>query len=405
MSDHDHYEELAALSAAGFLSEQEIMELHEHTKACAECRKTEKEFKELGRSGLPLTVSPIREFRQRVRTKFDDGIRARFLARARREGLVFSPDVEKPTRQYGRRLGVAIMAAVSVAAMILLAFYGTRIYRRVTLQGSAQSQIDQLQRQNASLSDVLSRLNGTLGAQQREIQNLRTQLGNSARTAETLRHGSEQARGEAQASSSRNVQLTDELANREKQLADTRSEIERINQLRAGDEASLVAQQVRVAELADQLRIASATLDLERQLTAAGKDIRELLVARQLHVIDVRDTDANGKPSKAFGRVFVIEGKSLTFYAFDLNEERAIDAKHRFEVWGTQQAAGSPARSLGFFYTDDKTQRRWALKVNDPLLLKEVDSVFVTVEPAGGVATPSGQSMLYTYVGGRPNHP
>jgi len=134
------------------------------------------------------------------------------------------------------------------------------------------------------------------------------------------------------------VQLADELANRENQLATERSEIERINQLRAYDEASLVAQQVRIAEFSDQLRIAGATLDLERQLAAAGKDIRELLTARQLHVIDVRDTDANGKPSKAFGRIFVTEGKSLTFYAFDLNDDRVIEAKHRFEVWGTQSA-------------------------------------------------------------------
>jgi hypothetical protein len=161
---------------------------------------------------------------------------------------------------------------------------------------------------------------------------------------------------------------------------------------------------VRIAELSDQLRIASATLDLERQLTAAGKDIRELLVARQLHVIDVRDTDANGNPSKAFGRIFVTEGKSLTFYAFDLNEDRAIDAKHRFEVWGSQQAKGSPSHNLGFLYVDDKSQRRWALKVNDPQLVKEIDSVFVTVEPAAGAPKPGGQALLYAYLG-QPNHP
>ena len=29
----------------------------------------------------------------------------------------------------------------------------------------------------------------------------------------------------------------------------------------------------------------------------------------------------------------------------------------------------------------------------------EVDSVFVTVAPAGGAPTPSGQTMLYAYLG------
>jgi hypothetical protein len=397
MNSHEHYEELAALAAGGFLSDQENTELLEHTKNCAECLKVEEEFSELVRSGLPLTISPIREFVNRIRVKPNDGLRMRFFELARREGLLFSPGVQKPQRL--KRLS-AVVATVAVS--LLVALYGMAIYRRTPLQqGTAQSdqQIEWLRVQNSALSKTLSQLNQSFAAQQREIQNLRAQLGTATKTAENLRHDSQPERA-----SSQSVQLPTELANREKQLEQARSEIERINQLRADDEASLVAQQVRIAELSDQLRIAGATLDLERQLTAAGKDIRELLVARQLHVIDVRDTDANGKPSKAFGRIFVTEGKSLTFYAFDLNEDRAIDAKHRVEVWGSQQAKGSPARNLGFLYVDDKAQRRWALKVNDPQLVKEVDSVFLTVEPSGGSATPSGQPMLYAYLG-QPNHP
>jgi hypothetical protein len=74
-----------------------------------------------------------------------------------------------------------------------------------------------------------------------------------------------------------------------------KDEAARINQLRANDETSLVEQQARIAELSDKLRIASATLDPERQLAAKGKDIRELMAARQLQVVDVRDTDSNGK--------------------------------------------------------------------------------------------------------------
>jgi len=404
MSNHEQYQELAALAAGGFLFDQEMTELREHTKDCAECRKVVEEFSELVRSGLPLTRSPIREFVDRIGVKPNDGLRARFLERARREGLVFSPGVLKPGPHRPKRLAAVVATA---AAILLAALYGTGIYQRTTLQqGTVQSdqQIEQLRQKNATLNATVSQLNQSLAAQQREIQDLRAQLGTATKTAERLRHDSQLARGEAERASGQNVQLPAELANREKQLDQARSEIERMSQLRADDEASLVAQQVRIAELSNQLRIASATLDLERQLTAAGKDIRELLVARQLHVIDVRDTDANGKPSKAFGRVFVTEGKSLTFYAFDLSEDRAIDAKHRFEVWGSQQAKGSPARSLGFLYVDDKAQRRWALKVNDSQLVKEVDSVFLTVEPAGGAATPSGRPMLYAYLG-QPNHP
>ena len=177
----------------------------------------------------------------------------------------------------------------------------------------------------------------------------------------------------------------------------------RSSQLRVNDEASLVEQQTRITELSNKLRVASATLDMERQFVAAGKDIPELMAARQLHVIDVRDTDPDGNTSKAFGRVFLTEGKSLTFYAFDLNEERAANTKGGFQVWAADSGRNS-ARSLGFLRVDAKATGRWVLRVENPDLVKAISSVFVTVEPAAGGKQPSGQKMLYAYLG-EANHP
>ena len=235
---------------------------------------------------------------------------------------------------------------------------------------------------------------------QHEIQNLRAQLESATATAEKLR----QTQGEAERSSSQNAQLLEETRNQEKLLAEARDEAARINQLRINDEASLVEQQTRITELSNKLRIASATLDQERQLAAAGMDIRELMAARQLHVIDVRDTDPNGEPSKAFGRVFLTEGKSLTFYGFDLNGDRVLSGKRSFQVWAMADGGKNPARSLGFLRVDAKAAGRWVLRVENPELVKEISSVFVTVEPAAGGKQPSGQKMLYAYLG-EPNHP
>jgi hypothetical protein len=405
MSDHERYEELAALSIGGFLSDQESSELDEHIKLCPECRKVKADFGELVGSGLPLTMGPIREFLQRIRTRPDDGVRARFLQRATSEGIVFSAEVAKPESQRANWVRSPLGILVSAAAALLLVVGGTVLYQRAFFGGSFQSQqrIEQLQEKNSALTAQLSQLNQSLESQQREIDNLHTQLGSAAKTAETLRQENEQVHSDAQRTSSQVVQFPAELANRDKQLEDARAEIQRINQLHATDEASLAAQQERIAHISDQLRIASATLDMERQLASAGKDIRELLTARQLHVIDVRDTDENGKPSAAFGRIFVTEGKSLMFYAFDLNEGRLADAKYSFEVWGTQQAKGSPARKLGFLFEDDMAQRRWELKVSDPQLVQGVDSVFVTLERGKGATTPGGQAMLFASLG-QPNH-
>jgi hypothetical protein len=42
--------------------------------------------------------------------------------------------------------------------------------------------------------------------------------------------------------------------------------------------------------------------------------------------------------------------------------------------------------------------------VDNPELVKAINSVFVTVEPAAGIKQPSGQKLLYAYLGA-PNHP
>ena len=405
MSDHFHFEELAALEAGGFLSNEELMELREHTRDCAECRKAGEEFTGLVRSGLPQTLSSVREFMDLAKTMPDNDIRARFLQRARSEGIVFSPGVEASTQHPRRRVGFVLAAATVLATAILaVAFYGP--YRHPASLESllAQQQVVQLKQENAALTASVSRLNESLATGQREIQNLRAQLGNAAATAENLRRNSEEARGEAERSSSRTAQLLDESRNQEKLLAEAKDEAARVNQLRLNDEASLVEEEVRIAELSDKLRVASATLDMERQLAAAGKDVRELMASRQLHVIDVHDTDPNGNMNKAFGRVFLTEGKSLTFYAFDLNEDRVLNAKRTFQVWAVPEASKNSSRSLGILRVDAKAQGRWVLKVENPELVKQINSIFVTLEPAAGGKQPSGQKMLYAYLG-EANHP
>ncbi len=46
-----------------------------------------------------------------------------------------------------------------------------------------------------------------------------------------------------------------------------------------------------------------------------AKDIRNMMAARNLHIVDVVDTDSKGRTKAAFGRVFFAEDKQLVFYA------------------------------------------------------------------------------------------
>jgi hypothetical protein len=405
MSEHSHFEELAALEAGGFLLDEELIELREHTDVCNDCRKAQEEFNVLVHSGLPLTVSPIREFLDMAKTRPDANLRARFFRRARLEDIGYSPSVEAPTPSSDRRFGLFVASSAGLAAAIVLSvFYGAHLRPASTESLQAQRKVEELTQENGTLAASLSRSNETLAAEKRELQSLHTQLATMAATAENLQRSSEQARGEAERSSGSNAHLQDESRNNEKLLAEAKDEAARANQLRNSDIASLVEQQARITELSDKLRVASATLDLERQLTAEGKDIRELLAARQLRVIDVRENDPNGNPGKAFGRVILTEGKSLTFYAFDLNENKGVDTKRSFQVWAEPDAGTNSARSLGFLRVDGKAQGRWVFKVDDPELVKKLNTVYVTTAPAAGSKQASGQKMLYAYLG-QANHP
>jgi hypothetical protein len=153
MNDHSHFEELAALEAGGFLSGEELMELREHAKDCVECRNAQEEFSGLVCSGLPQTVSPIREFMDKVKTRPDNGIRGRFLQRARLEGIGFSRDVEGSIRHPGRRVGLFVPAATAlVTAIVAAVFFGT--YWHPAFRGfmEAQQQVEQLKRENSALT-------------------------------------------------------------------------------------------------------------------------------------------------------------------------------------------------------------------------------------------------------------
>ena len=401
--EHEPYEELCALAAGGLLEGAELVDFQAHMKDCDNCRADYRELSSLVTRELPQAQGKFRRRLTVMRAQPLAYSRQRFLRRARAEGVIFSPEVDSsaPSRPWYLR-PVTILAPIAALVVVVgsLTVYHLREAPETARarDAAAAKQTSELKQENSALAASLSQLNEAVAASQREIQSLRAQRG-----AENPQRNEQAAVTER--SSSRDAQLLDESRNQEKLLADAKDEAARINQLHLNDEASLVEQQTRITELSDKLRIASATLDQERQLAAAGKDVRELMAARQLHVIDVRDTDSNGKPGNAFGRVFLTEGKSLTFYAFDLNnEDRVENAKRSFQVWAVVDKAKDSARSLGLLHVDPKAPGRWVLKVDNPELVKEINAVFITTNPLAGDTEPSGQKMLYAYLG-EANHP
>jgi hypothetical protein len=208
----------------------------------------------------------------------------------------------------------------------------------------------------------------------------------------------------AQASDSRE-QVEKKLTETEQALVRAGDELQRIREVRSANAATMAAQGLEIRQLSAKLAEQTETLERERTLLAAGRDIHDLMGARNLHIVDVLDVDSKGKDRRAFGRVFYTEGKSLIFYAFDLGDRSAARRNASFQVWGARGPAQTPAQSLGIFFVDDQKQNRWVLKFEDPGILAEIDSVFVTLERPGGSPRPTGRKFLYAYLKANPNHP
>jgi len=130
-----------------------------------------------------------------------------------------------------------------------------------------------------------------------------------------------------------------------------------------------------------------------------------MIAARNLHIVDVYDTQSNGSPKKAFGRVFYVEGRSLVFYAYDLPNSKHSTNNLEFRVWGEKAGVKSVSVNLGVMHSDNAAQRRWVLTCDDPKVLNRINAVYIAPDSDSRHASePRGEKMMYAFLGS-PNHP
>jgi hypothetical protein len=430
MVNHEYFEELCALAASGQISEPEFVELQDHMRDCARCQSAFADFIDLLHSKLPLVGS------ERIACSRLAGFllkrssyRERFLARARKQSLV----VSQPLRIGLWPIGYAQIATVAMALLLVtVGFLGYRLRwsnARYTTLGADMAAMSQRVSQQGSPERSPARKVEPVGqplletaplpaavagrvAMDAELEKAREDYAAAKTRSKALQEQLQSAAAELdsfrtqqeQASVLRN-QLEKKLADAELAMARASDDLQSVRQGRADDAAALAAQARQIRELSAKLSGQTEALDREAALLTASRDIRDLMGARNLHIRDVFDVDSKGKDRRAFGRVFYTEERSLIFYAFDLGDRGATRRNASFQVWGARGPAQNSARSLGIFYVDDQKQNRWVLKFEDPRILAEIDSVFVTVEPQGGSARPTGRKFLYAYLKANPNHP
>jgi anti-sigma-K factor RskA len=407
MQKHEHFEELCALVPIGQLTAAEYEELAEHLKTCANCCHATEDFA-LILDQLPVCETDVDE--KTLASLQRESYRDRFLKRASEEGIPFSEELVHPrshSRSWyksGHRTSsfLRFAAAATVAVVLVVSYENLRQappnQLPVTAQGNQPTPIaPQKSELIAQLQASIEVLENRTETQRQVIASLQNRLRNSeinSANASAQLVDAKERLGELQA----------RLEDADKSLAATRTELGSIRSAKDEEVAALVEQQFKLSELSDQLKNERAAAERERQLSQVVGDARDLMGARNLHIIDVSDVDGDGKAKKSFGRVFLTEGKSLIFYAFDLGN-KGNAAKVSFQAWGQWEGQNRVAKNLGVFRIDDSAQRRWVVKVDNPEKLKNINTLFVTVEPLGGTMRPTGKRLLYAYFGLQPNHP
>lgn len=425
-TNHERFGELSALALAGQVSQAEYQELRRHLESCAACREEYLDFAAILSTQLPLLyqqLSVVENKRTGISGFGRVSVEMPEMSSANPENLADLPFGNESRKLNGGQklwplLGRVphLAAAVCLGLITVVVFLSFGIHRHAVRERSLVAAL-------STLNTEVARLRGQIPGNQPVATSSVPLQENNGRTD---RHGqvSELAaraaleaqlkaskielqllKNELEATRSEENEISARASEIQERLEKTGQDLEAMVQERNQAFATIHNKQQELEALDLDLKAARDAVDRDRRLLAANRDIRDLMGARNLRIIDVFDVDGKGRTRKPFGRVFFTEGKSLVFYAFDLDREPTSLQAAAFQGWASHGPYRSAVQSLGIFYRDDQTTNRWFLKFDDPQVLAEIDSVFVTIEPAGGSRRPTGARLLSAYLKADLNHP
>jgi hypothetical protein len=434
MELHDEFLELCAVSTSGELSEQERRKLEAHLAGCAECRQALKEFEAAVDVGVPFLasklsadpseqfVSPQPQSEQSASpdpaaappTELDEASR---LPAGVQRGFIFTQGNDHRRTQINWKY-VWLPFAACVLLTIALGIYAYRIGegRRVevtqTTSHTADTQIEALEQQMSDIGHEREALRSQLAQRDKFISDLQHEVQVQSATLEgmkgaeaNLEKSIQTDEAQKQESAQERGTLLQKLDTAQASLQKTQAQLDSLERQRAQGESRADSLEAQVNDLHAALRDREQALSRQQDLLAHDRDVRELMGARDLYIAEIYDVARDGVTQKPYGRVFYTKGKSLIFYAYDLDQEAGVRTASTFQAWGQRGPDRRQALNLGIFYQDNAAKKRWVVKSDDAKTLEQINAVFVTVEPSGGSHQPSGNPLLFTYLKIGPNHP
>ncbi len=431
-SPHDEFLELCAISTSGELTGEERARLQEHLAVCPSCREAMKQYDAVVSRTMPaLAREPESVDSDPDPSWSQEQAEAALFQRLTREEKMATgrggADGDSVSKNLGR---VPLTASQAVwrnvwtlyaAGILLFIALGVSAYQVGVHRGVKTATVTPSS--NPTISAALEEQIGDLG---HERETLRVQIAQRDKDIVSLRHELDQQSVEMGRMKSAQSQLESDLQTRQagrQDLLQERSDLsqkleseeakdqglqEKLDSLErqsAQDKQRATTLEAKVNDLTALLHDRETALDQQQELLAHDRDIRDLMGARDLYVAEVYDVERNGETKKPYGRVFYTKGKSLIFYAYDLDQQAGVKNASTFQAWGRRGPDWQQALNLGIFYVDNSSKKRWVLRFDDSKTLSQIDAVFVTVEPNGGSQKPSKRPLLFAYLHIDPNHP
>jgi hypothetical protein len=432
MGPHDKFIELCAISTSGDLTEEEQKDLRTHLAECPECRRALKEFEAAAEVGMPLLHAHLAHSDSSesisIPAETAKAMGATTTVQAKtvrtekepiesRNGLGFSHRNSHRHMQVNwNYVWMPFAAAVLLTAASIIYSYQFGKHKgqevaETTLQppdtrlDALEQRIGDMGHEREVLKAQLVQRDGMIADLHRQLAEQSAVLAEAMSVEADLEHSLQNAQAEKEEGTQERTTLNQRLDSLQASLQKTETELDSLLKQRSQDQSLAESLEIQIKDLHGQLRDREEEVGKQQDLLAHDRDIRELMGARDLYIAEVYDVARDGQTQKPYGRVFYTRGKSLVFYAYDLDQQAGLKNGNAFQAWGSHGLDRQQATSLGVFYEDNVAKKRWVVKFDDPKKLEQVDAVFVTVEPNGGSHKPSGKPLLFAYLKVDPNHP
>src|SRR5258708_8644487 len=432
LGPHAKFLELCAISTSGDLTVDEQRDLQAHLAECPDCRQALKEFEAAADVGMPLLHSQLSNPNSLEPTSIpiemakaapSHATRQIETLHREREPIEQGSELRFPHRNGDRHMQVNwhyvwMPFAAAVVLTIALGIYSFQVGKHKSQDvvratpTTRDTRVDALEQTISDAGHDREVLKAQLVDRDRMIAELRRQLESQSAALHETKDAQTRLEQSLQSDEAAKQQVAQERSSLSQQLdgaqvslRKTQADLDSLRHERSQDQSRAESLEAQIRDLHGQLRDQEQAVGKQEELLAHDRDIRELMGARDLYIAEVYDVARDGQTQKPYGRVFYTKGKSLIFYAYDLDQQAGLKSASTFQAWGSRGLDKQQATSLGVFYQDNAAKKRWVLNFDDPKKLEQIDAVFVTVEPNGGSRKPSGKPLLFAYLKVDPNHP